>query len=228
MAAPARGRFMNLLNIAKALMPGLLFACAMALSPDAEAKTKLVDSWENKEAKESNPQKIAVIAVLPEALVREAFEIDVVKKLNSKSRHVVAASKLPGLSGGIRGQIDTEAVVKVLRADGVDGVIVMFYAGGGVSDTYQRSDYWLRYEGSGVGYTGYNWGTPYFTDVYSVQKGPGYADFSQSALVETSYYDLTNQEPVWRIVTETKDVEHSDAAVAIAKKINSAMRKAGL
>jgi hypothetical protein len=219
---------MNPLNIVKAMALGLLFVCSMTIAPNAEAKTKLVDSWENKEAKEANPQKIALIAVLPEALAREAFEIDVVKKLNSKNRNVVAASKLPGLSGGIRGKIDTERAVKALEAAGVDGVIVMFYAGGGVSDSYVRSDYWLKYEGTGVGYAGYNWGTPYFTDVYSVQKGPGYADFSQSALVESSYYDLTTQEPLWRIVTETKDVEHSDAAVAIAKKINSAMRKAGL
>jgi len=219
---------MNRLNSVNTLLAGLLLACTMALSPVAEAKTKLVDSWENKDAKDSNPQKIAVIAVLPDALVREAVEIDVAKKLSNKKRKVVAASNLPGLSGGIRGEINTERAVKTLLADGVDGVIVMFYNGGGVSGTYARSDYWLRYEGTGVGYAGYNWGQPYFTDVYSVQKGPGYADFSQSALVESSYYDLTAQVPVWRIVTETTDLEHSDAAIAIAKKINTAMKKSGL
>jgi len=218
---------MNWLNSANSLLAALLLAISMALSPVAEARTKVVDSWENKDAKESNPQKIAVIAVLPDALTRKAVEIDVAKKLSNKTRNVVAASNLPGLSGGIRGEINTEKAIKTLLADGVDGVIVMFYSGGGTSGTYVRSDYWLRYEGTAVGYGGYNWGQPYFTDVYSVQKGPGYADFAQSALVESSYYDLVTQEPVWRIVTETKDVEHSDAAIAIAKKINSAMKKAG-
>ncbi len=219
---------MNWLNSANSLLLALLLASSMALSPVAEARTKVVDSWENKDAKESAPQKIAVIAVLPDALTRKAVEIDVAKKLSSKNRNVVPASNLPGLSGGIRGEINTEKALKTLLADGVDGVIVMFYTGGGVSGTYVRSDYWLRYEGTAVGYAGYNWGQPYFTDVYSVQKGPGYADFSQSALVESSYYDLKAQVPVWRIVTETKDLEHSDAAIAIAKKINSAMKKAGL
>lgn len=220
---------MNRLNSAKALLAGLVIITLMAVAPGVQARTKLVDSWQNKEAKKNDyPEKIAVIAVLPDGLMREAFEIDVVKKLKSNKHNVVVSSKLPGFYGGIRGEIDTEAAVKILKADGVDGVIVMFYAGGGVSDTYTRSNYWLRYEGSGVGYTGYNWGRPYFTDVYSVQQGPTISNFSQSALVESSYYDLETQEPVWRIVTVTKDVEHSDAAVAIAKKIKSQMGKAGL
>ncbi len=34
--------------------------------------------------------------------------------------------------------------------------------------------------------------------------------------------------PVWRIVTETKDVEHADAASDIAGKMASQMRSAGL
>jgi hypothetical protein len=220
---------MNRLNSIQTLLAGLIITGLVAFAPGLEARTKVVDSWQNKEAKENDyPSKIAVIAVLPDGLIREAFEIDVVKKLKTNKRNAVAASKLPGLSGGIRGEINTENAVKALKQDGVDGVIVMFYAGGGVSATYERSNYWLEYEGTGVGYTGYNWGQPYFTDVYSVQQGPAITDFSQSALVESSYYDLETQEPVWRIVTETKDVEHSDAAVAIAKKINSEMKKAGL
>lgn len=220
---------MNRLNSVQALLMGLMIAGLAAVAPSLEARTKVVDSWQNEQAKESDyPSKIAVIAVLPDGLIREAFEIDVVKKLKTNKRNVVAASKLPGLSGGIRGEINTENAVKVLKKDGVDGVIVMFYSGGSVSGTYERSNYWLRYEGSGVGYAGYNWGQPYFTDVYSVQQGPAITDFSQSALVESSYYDLETQEPVWRLVTETKDLEHSDAAMAIAKKINSQMKKAGL
>ncbi|MDZ4728321.1 MAG: hypothetical protein SH820_00020 [Xanthomonadales bacterium] len=220
---------MNRLNSIQALLTGLMMAGLLAAAPSLEARTKVVDRWQNEEAEENDyPQKIAVIAVLPDGLIREAFEIDVVKKLKTSKRNVVAASKLPGLSGGIRGEINTENAVKVLQQDGVDGVIVMFYAGGGVSATYERSNYWLEYEGTGVGYTGYNWGQPYFTDVYSVQQGPAITDFSQSALVESSYYDLETQEPVWRLVTETKDLEQSDAGVAIAKKINSEMKKAGL
>jgi hypothetical protein len=205
----------------------LLFMGLFAVSA-CEARTKLLDSWKNKDAPANKPEKIAVIAVLPDSLMRQAFEIDVVKKLQKKGRTVVPGSEIPGMSGGIRGEIDTEAAVKKLQAAGVDGVIVMFYKGGGVSGTYARSDYWARYEGSGIGYAGYNWGRPYFVDVYSAQKGPGYSDTQSSALVESSYYDLETQQPIWRIVTETKDIEHSDTAVELGKKIASQMRSSKL
>jgi len=49
-----------------------------------------------------------------------------------------------------------------------------------------------------------------------------------SAYVESSYYDIETEEPIWRIVTETKDLEHADAAADIAKKIASQMKSAGL
>jgi len=49
-----------------------------------------------------------------------------------------------------------------------------------------------------------------------------------NAYVESSYYDLVTKQPVWRIVTEIKDVEHTDAARDVAKKIASEMRSAKL
>jgi len=152
----------------------------------------------------------------------------VVKRLNKKGYNTVVSSEISGMKGGIRGEIDPEPAVKALRKVGVDGVIVMFYTGGGTTDTYSRSDYWLRYEGSGVGYTGYSWGRPYFTDVYSVQQGPGYAEFSEEALVESSYYDLDSREPVWRLVTRTKDIRNTDVVVEISDRIASEMKSAGL
>jgi len=75
---------------------------------------------------------------------------------------------------------------------------------------------------------GYSWGRPYFTNVYTVRQGPGWADYRMSALVESTFYDLETDQPVWRIVTETKDTEHADTADDIARQIASEMRSAGL
>jgi hypothetical protein len=169
-----------------------------------------------------------VIAVLPEALLRKAVEIDVAKILSDKGTPAVPASDLPGMSGGIRGEIDTEVAAGLLRQAGVDGIVVMFYSGGGQSEGYVRSDYWAEYLGSGMGY---GWGTPYFTgmtNVYTIRQGPGWADFKTTAYVESSYYDMETEEPIWRIVTFTKDVEHTDGARDIANKVASQMRSAGL
>jgi hypothetical protein len=204
----------------------LLFASTLLLG--ACAQTQVVDSWKTDKPVTHKPDKVAVIAVLPEALMRESVEVDVARIMADKGTPAVPSSRIPGMSGGIRGEIDTEAATGLLRKADVDGVVVMFYSGGGDSEGYVRSDYWLEYLGTGVGYS---WGRPYFTgftDVYTVRQGPGYADYRRTAYVESSYYDMETEMPVWRIVTFTKDLEHADAANDIAKKMASEMRSAGL
>jgi len=210
---------------------GRIFLVSMVvvlLSACAFNQTKLVDDWQTDQAVTNKPDKVAVIAVLPEALMREAFEVDIARILADKGTPAVPSSRIPGMSGGIRGEIDVEVATGLLRQADVDGVIVMFYSGGGNTEGYVRSDYWVEYLGSGVGYS---WGRPYFTgytDVYTVRKGPGWADFQTIAYVESSYYDMDTKMPVWRIVTETRDTEHSDAAKEIGNKIAAEMRSAGL
>lgn len=192
------------------------------------AQTRVVDSWQSEQPVTHKPTKVAVIAVLPDALMRKAFEIDIARILSNRGTPAVASSEIPGFSGGIRGEIDTEVATGILRRADVDGVVVMFYSGGGASEGYVRSDYWLEFVGTGMPYY---WGRPYFTtftSVYTVRQGPGWADVRRTAYVESSYYDLATEQPAWRIVTFTKDLEHTDAARDIANQIASEMRRAGL
>jgi hypothetical protein len=218
---------MNPFPFPKAVAKTVLLAAAASML-SACAQTSVVDSWKTEENVSHKPDKVAVIAVLPEALMREAVELDVARIMADKGSPTVASSRIPGMSGGIRGEIDVEVATGLLRKANVDGVIVMFYSGGGQSEGYVRSDYWLEYLGGGMTYS---WGRPYFTgftDVYTVRQGPGWADFQSTAYVESSYYDMESEKPVWRIVTFTKDVEHTDAARDIAKKMASEMRSAKL
>jgi len=204
-----------------------LFILVLPLLFSACSQVKVVDKWKADKPETHKPVKVAVIAVLPDALMRESVEIDAAKILDAKGTPAVPASKIPGMGGGIRGEIDVEVATGLLKQADVDGVIVMFYAGGGETK-YERSDYWLEYLGSGVAY---NWATPYFTgftEVYAIQQGPGYAEFKTTAYVETSYYDLATKQPVWRIVTYTKDVEHSDTVKSISEDAAREMRSAGL
>ncbi len=205
-----------------------LAAAIITLQVAACAQTSVVDNWSTDQPVNKKPVKVAVIVVLPDALTRKAVEIDIAKVLRQKGTPAVPGSNIPGLSGGIRGEIDPAIAVELLKSQDVDGIVVMFYSGGGRSEGYVRSDYWAEYLGSGYAYS---WGRPYFTgytDVYTIRQGPGYADFKTSALVESSYYDIETEQPIWRIVTETKDTEHTDTAVDIAKKIASQMSAAGL
>jgi hypothetical protein len=217
---------MTHLKLSRVGRPAVLLLAGTLLAGCTQ--TKLVDQWQIDEPVTHKPEKVAVIAVLPDALMREAVEVDVARIMADKGTPAVPSSRVPGMSGGIRGEIDAEVATGLLREADVDGVVVMFYAGGQNSEGYVRSDYWAEYVGSGVGYGGYSWGQPYFVDVYTVRQGPGWADYQRSAYVESSYYDLETKLPVWRIVTETKDVEHADAASDIAGKMASQMRSAGL
>jgi hypothetical protein len=203
----------------------ILAAVISILLLAACAQTSVVDNWKTEKPVNQKPGKVAVIVVLPDALTRKAVEIDVARVLRDKGTPAVPGSNIPGLSGGIRGEIDSDVAVELLKSQGVDGIVVMFYSGGGRSESYVRSDYWAQYVGSGVGYS---WGRPYFTNVYTIRKGPGWADYKMSAFVESSYYDIETEEPIWRIVTETKDTEHADTAMDIAKAIASQMKSAGL
>ncbi len=202
-------------------LPGLILTLLLA----ACAQTKVLDTWKTDKPVTNKPDKVAVVAVLPDALMRKAVEIDIAKVLAKKGSPAVASSNLKGMSGGIRGEIDVDLATELLRAADVDRIVVLFYSGGGKTGEYVRDDYWVSYAGSGVAYS---WGRPYFTNVYTVQLGPGWADYETSIWVESSYYDMETEQPVWRLVTETKDIEHADAADDIAHKIASEMRSAGL
>jgi len=206
-----------------------LLALTLSLLLPACSTTRVVDTWRTDQPVTNKPEKVAVIAVLPDVLKRKAYEIDMTNILADRGTPAVPGSNIPGMRGGFRGAIDTEAATRLLREADVDGVIVMFYAGGGNSEGYVRSDYWLQYLGSGMTY---NWGRPYFTSgmtsVYAVRQGPGWADFRTNAYVESSYYDLDTERPIWRIVTFTKDIEHADTARDVARRMASEMRAVGL
>ena len=105
------------------------------------AQTQVVDSWQTDEVVSNEPGKVAVVAMLPDALTRKAFEIDVAKILADKGTPAIPSSNISGFSGGIRGEIDVEVATGILRNADVDGIVVMFYSGGGTSEGYVRSDY---------------------------------------------------------------------------------------
>ena len=204
----------------------LLLAAPLFLA--ACAQTSVVDNWSTDQPVANKPDKVAVVAVLPDALMRKAVEIDVARILADRGTPAVPSSNIPGFGGGIRGEIDTEVATGILRNADVDGIVVMFYSGGGHEGEYVRSDYWLEHIGTGMPYY---WGRPYFTgftEVYTVRQGPGWADVRNTAYVESSFYDMETEQPVWRIVTFTKDLEHTDGARDIAKLIATEMRRNGL
>ena len=61
-----------------------------------------------------------------------------------------------------------------------------------------------------------------------IRQGPGAYNVSVDMYVESNYFHIATGEPVWRMVTKTEDVEHSDVAKAVAGEVVAEMRRAGL
>jgi hypothetical protein len=201
-------------------MSAALLSLAAIIFTGGCAGTSVVDQWRDESLSVEKPDRIAVIAALPDALMRQAIEVDIVDMLNKKGANAVVGARIPGLTGGIRGEIDVTKATEALNRANVDGIIVIFYSGSGISDTYERSDYWAQHVGSGMGYS---WGRPYFTNVYTIRQGPGYADTRNVVYVESSYYDMDLKAPVWRIVTQSKDTEYNDSGAQVGTKIIAQM-----
>ena len=108
----------------------------LTLFLSACAQTSVVDNWKSDQPVNNKPAKVAVVAVLPDGLMRKAVEIDIAKILQDKGAPAIPASNVPGMSGGIRGEIDPEVAVELLRSAGVDGIVVLFYSGGGRTGNY--------------------------------------------------------------------------------------------
>ncbi len=181
--------------------------------------TTVVDDWAAP-TQAPPPDRLAVIVMAPEALQRAAAERDVAAALSRAGVNAVASSEIRGM----RGRLTREKAEAALKADGVDAALVSFLVGARRGEPLERSDYWLNYEGTGI-YQG--WFSSGFTNVYSVQQGPGFADFQMDIYIETTYIDLDTGQPSWNIVTRSTDPQFRDTAGAVSGRIVRQLRSSG-
>ena len=74
---------------------GLLALTLFLLLP-ACSMTRVVDTWRTDETVTNKPDKVAVIAVLPDDLMRKAYEIDLANILTSRGTPAVPGSRIHG------------------------------------------------------------------------------------------------------------------------------------
>ncbi len=125
---------------------------------------------------------------------------------------------------GMRGRLTRERAERALEADGVDAVVVVFLKGAMRGEELQRADYYLQHEASGMYY---DWFTPQFTEVYSIQEGAGFYDQERHLFVESTYYDLDAEQARWTMITDSSALEYRDTAKAISGRIVSRMKRDG-
>jgi len=196
---------------------------AILLLSGCNKSTKVISEWDAGRDNTSNRDRIAVVAMMPEALQRLSVEQEIVDVLRKSGRNALVSSDIPGLSG----RLTRENAEPALRAASVEALVVIFMTSGGKGERLERADYYAVQVGSGFYGGGYGWFSPVYTNVYTVREGAGFYDQENFVYVETTYFDIVEDRSKWSMITRSKNLEYSDTANSIAKKIVSKMKSTG-
>jgi hypothetical protein len=196
---------------------------AILLLSGCNKSTKVISEWDAGRDNTSNRDRIAVVAMMPEALQRMSIEQEIVDVLRKSGRNALVSSDIPGLSG----RLTRETAEPALRAASVEALVVVFITSGGKGERLERADYYAVQVGSGFYGGGYGWFSPVYTNVYTVREGAGFYDQENFVYVETTYFDIVEDRSKWSMITRSKNLEYNDTANSIAKKIVSKMKSTG-
>lgn len=204
------------------LRPLAVIAVVLLLSA-CNKSTKVISEWDAGRENITNRERVAVVAMMPEALQRLSVEQEVVEILRASGRNALVSSDIPGMSG----RLTRETAEPALKAASVDALVVIFLTGGGKGERLERADYYLQNVGSGFYGGGYGWFSPVYTEVYTVREGSGFYDQEGYVYVETSYFDIVEDRAKWSMITRSGSLEYNDTARSVAKKIVSKMKSTG-
>lgn len=185
--------------------------------------TKVISEWDAGRDNIENRERIAVIAMMPEALQRLTVEQEIVEILRKSGRNALVSSDIPGLTG----KLSRDMAEPALRAASVDAIVVIFITSGGKGERLERADYYAVNVGSGFYGGGYGYFNPVYTNVYTVVEGAGFYDQENFVYVESSYFDIVEDRAKWSMITRSKNLEYNDTAKSVAKRIVSKMKSTG-
>jgi hypothetical protein len=185
--------------------------------------TKVISEWDAGRDNINNRERIAVVAMMPEALQRLSIEQEIVNVMRKSGRNALVSSDIPGMSG----RLSRETAEPALKAASVDALVIVFITSGGKGERLERADYYAVQVGSGFYGGGYGWFSPVYSNVYTVREGAGRYDQENFVYVESTYFDIVEDRAKWSMITKSKDLEYNDTANSVAKKIVSKMRSTG-
>jgi len=201
----------------------LVATVAILLLSACNKSTKVVSEWAAESNEIDKRERIAVVAMMPEALQRLTVEQEIVRVMTKSGRNALVSSDIPGLSGRLTREIAEPA----LKAASVDALIVVFITSGGKGERLERADYYAVQVASGFYGYGYGWFGPQYTNVYTVREGAGFYAQENYVYVESSYFDIVDDRAKWSMITRSKNLEYNDTAKSVAKKIVSKMKATG-
>jgi hypothetical protein len=205
------------------ILRSLAVIAVILLLSACNKSTKVMSEWDAGRDNMDKRERVAVVAMMPEALQRLTIEQEIVRVMRKSGRNALVSSDIPGLSG----RLTRETAEPALRAASVEAIIVVFITSGGKGERLERADYYTVQVGSGFYGGGYGWFNPVHTNVYTVREGSGFYDQENFVYVETTYFDIVDDRAKWSMITRSKDLEYNDTANSVAKKIVSKMKSTG-
>ena len=196
---------------------------ALLLLMNACASTKVVSEWQAESSDINRRERVAVVAMMPEALQRLTVEQEIVAQMRKSGRNALVSSDIPGMSG----RLTRETAEPALKAASVEGIIVVFITSGGKGERLERADYYAVQVASGFYGGGYGWFGPQYTNVYTVREGAGFYDQENFIYVETTYFDIVDDRAKWSMITRSKNLEYDDTAKSVGQKIASKAKSTG-
>lgn len=201
----------------------LAVIAAILLLTACNKSTKVISEWDAGRDSTGDRERVAVVAMLPEALQRLMAEQEIVEVLRKAGGNALVSSDIPGMAG----RLTRVSAEPALKAASVDALVVVFLVNAGKGEKLERADYYTEQVDSGFYDRGYGWFNPVYTDVRTVREGTGYYDQKRFLYVETTYFDLVEDRARWSMITRSKDLEYNDTAHSVAKKIVSKMKSTG-
>ncbi len=198
----------------------LLLLCCSVLILIACASTKVLNTWQD-ETQTEKFTKIFILVLSEKPTYRGLIEqklVDVLKKTGVNAQATIEL--YPDLD-----QIDEEAATAAMKANGVDGVMVVSLVDKRIETvhtpgtSYVQGGYGGRYAGGWYGYYGRG---------YQVVTTPGYTTEYAISTVETTIYSAARNKRVWSTLTETSETNVPDAIDSYIKAIDKPLQSSGL
>lgn len=205
------------------------FTCITLLVACTSTKTTLDITWDDKNYDAAQIQKILIIGLSDDEVVRRAFEEGMKKELLKTGVAVIAG--INDLSDSDRKNL--KALKKHFKNQGVDAVLVSRLVAVDHKSQYipGRYDYMRTDSGfngpyGSYGYYGnfYGYYYPSYREVYT----PGYLKTTEIVRIETNVYETQQNKLIWSAVSKTFDPDSTtDTLNSLNKAISAKLVEDG-
>lgn len=198
-------------NLSLAVLALLFFDCS---------STQTTATWSKPQHQPSNFQRVAVLGIMGSLSARQSFENEIVEQLQKQDVPAVAAMQLLPPNNSNKKNISVDQMIRRLHQNGVDAVIVV-----SLSDVNRKKQYV-----PGTTYvrprTYYHRFGDYYVHTYRRVHTPGYVRRSTTYFLESTLYDLHNQEMIWTSEAKSTDPNSlRNASKSYAKSIVKSLDK---